>query len=193
MTKPLRIMQLIAVIFLASASGLPVSASPSSSAIQTTGVPGVIRYDVVPASSVPRGGNEVQGLVVSLSAETPVVKLNQPLVLTVTIANRSSMVQLLFAPICPHNYLFSVTNLSTNSTSDVSPLECYESVTSSIVERLSPGMATLLTFEFDSPNVIGVPGRYTISVQSIISYDDDPFTRLPFLRIASNPVSVVIN
>jgi hypothetical protein len=155
-------------------------------------VEGVINYDVVPASEVAQGGNAVHGLTVSLSTATRMVRIDQPVTLTASIANASSTLRVLWAPNAPCSYVFSVTNASTNQTKNVAPFECFGDLYSMPIERLSPGMATLLRFKLESRELVDLPGRYTLSIRSIMWYPSVSESSLESLQVVSNPVPIVV-
>jgi len=154
--------------------------------------PGVVRYAVVPASEAKLGGDAVQGLTTALRGPSSPVTVSQPVLLAVNIVNNSPAVQFLWAPNAPCAYVFSITNLSTNKMADVRPPQCFENLYSPPIERLSPGTATLLEFELESQELSGAPGRYEVRVRSIASYTGEEMTSMEDLKIASNPVSIVV-
>src|SRR6185437_13142505 len=151
-------------------SAVPVSASPILDAtLATTQEPNVISYSLLPASEVAKGGAPADGLIASLSTTTPVVKINHPVVLAISVANTSTGVRLLYESSAPCGYRISITDNSSDRTSTVQP-QCFGDVYSIPVERLQPGMATLLTFKFDNTELIGSTGSYTLRVRSVSWY-----------------------
>ena len=136
----------VAAAVLISATLLPLNASARVGA-NPMNIPGVVNYDEIPASEVTQGGRAVDGFVVSLGTTTPIVKVNQPAFLTVTVANTSSESKLVWGPYAPCTYGFSVVNLSTKTTSGVTPVECFGDIYSLPEEAVSPGTATRLQFD----------------------------------------------
>ena len=175
---------------LISATLLPLGASARLGSSSPMNIPGVVSYSEVPASEAPQGGRALDGLVVSLGTTTATVRINQPALFTVTIANVSSESKLVWAPYAPCAYGFSVVNLSTDSTKDVTPVECIEDIYSLPARAVSPGMATRLQFTFDSDALISEPGRYDISVRTITLFSMHNGPKL--LQITSNSVQVVV-
>jgi hypothetical protein len=184
--------RLVTAAFLASATLLPLSASPRTIITKPTPIPGVVSHDIVPAAQVPPGGASVGGLIVSLSTRTPSVRIKGSAVLSVAISNTSATEQILWAPDAPCSYVFSVKNASTSELKDITPLECFGDLYSLPIEYLAPGMATILTFKFGGPEFAVSPGRYVVSVRSVRRYSSPAMTKLEVLQIASNPISIVV-
>jgi hypothetical protein len=181
----------VAAAVLISATLLPLNASARVGS-NPMNIPGVVNYDEIPASEVTQGGRAVDGFVVSLGTTTPIVKVNQPALLTVTVANTSSESKLVWGPYAPCTYGFSVVNLSTKTTSGVTPVECFGDIYSLPAEAVSPGTATRLQFKFDSDALIGEPGRYKVSVRTITLFSTQWMKGPELLQIASNSVSIVV-
>ncbi|HEY2474497.1 MAG TPA: hypothetical protein VGI19_06810 [Candidatus Cybelea sp.] len=178
--------------FLASATLPPLNASPRTVMTKPTGIPGVISYVIVRAAQVPRGGASVGGLNVSLSTATPTVRVQRPAVLSVTISNTSTTEQVLWAPNAPCTYVFLIKNASTSASKDVKPIECFGDLYSLPIEYLEPGMATVLTFNFDSQEFADLPDSYILSVRSVMRYTSPEMRKIEALQIASNPISIVV-
>lgn len=102
---------------------LLLNAAPASSALQHWTVPNVVDYAVV-RSSAKAGATATDGLAVALSTTTPIVRIAQPLLLTIQVDNVSSGERVLFMPNAPCAYTLLIDNTSGHASKLVKPLDC---------------------------------------------------------------------